>query len=152
MISRKYVIIDIDGTIASVHPDRLKYLQQENKDWDTFYQLCFKDDPIPEILDLVQTVIYSNKYKIVFCTGRRDTVEQETRNWLNEYFEELGEYILLMRKDRDWRHDTAVKPELLAKSGINTDNVAFILEDRDSMVTKWRELGYKCLQVADGNF
>ena len=57
-----------------------------------------------------------------------------------------------MRKDRDWRHDTAVKPELLAKSGINTDNVAFILEDRDSMVTKWRELGYKCLQVADGNF
>ena len=75
MISRKYVIIDIDGTIASVHPDRLKYLQQENKDWDTFYQLCFKDDPIPEIIDLVQTLIYSNKYKIVFCTGRRDTVE-----------------------------------------------------------------------------
>lgn len=30
--------------------------------------------------------------------------------------------------------------------------VAFILEDRNSMVKKWRELGFKCLQVADGDF
>ena len=57
-----------------------------------------------------------------------------------------------MRKDGDYRHDTEVKPELLAKKGINPTDVWFILEDRDSMVAKWRELGYRCLQVADGKF
>lgn len=45
-----------------------------------------------------------------------------------------------------------VKPELLQKAGITPDKVYFILEDRDSMVAKWRELGYRCLQVADGKF
>lgn len=57
-----------------------------------------------------------------------------------------------MRKDGNYRHDTEVKPELLAKKGINPTDVWFILEDRDSMVAKWRELGYRCLQVADGKF
>ena len=27
-----------------------------------------------------------------------------------------------------------------------------LLEDRNSMVKKWRELGLICLQVVDGNF
>lgn len=59
---------------------------------------------------------------------------------------------LLMRKDGDWRHDTEVKPELLQKASITPDKVYFILEDRDSMVAKWCELGYRCLQVNDGKF
>lgn len=149
---KKYIIIDIDGTIAQVAAERLKYLQQEHKDWDTFYKLCFKDAPIKDIVDLVQALIDSNKYQILFCTGRRDTVRDETIQWLDTHFKFLSEYTLLMRKSRDWRHDTAVKPELLTKHGITPDDVSFILEDRDSMVKKWRELGYKCLQVADGDF
>lgn len=59
---------------------------------------------------------------------------------------------ILMRKNKDYRHDTEVKPELLKNRGITPDDVAFILEDRNVMVQKWRELGFTCLQVAEGNF
>ena len=58
-----------------------------------------------------------------------------------------------MRKNGDFRHDTIVKPELVANSSL-LDHVGiyFIMEDRDSMCKKWRELGYTCLQVANGDF
>jgi len=28
----------------------------------------------------------------------------------------------------------------------------FVLDDRDQVVNMWREQGFKCLQVAEGNF
>lgn len=58
-------------------------------------------------------------------------------------------YRLLMRKDNDWRHDTIVKPLML---DFPVSEVLFVLEDRNSMVKRWRELGYTCLQVNDGDF
>jgi hypothetical protein len=57
-----------------------------------------------------------------------------------------------MRPNGDLRHDTEVKPELLATAGITPENTVCILEDRNSMVKKWRELGFTCLQVEDGDF
>lgn len=66
----------------------------------------------------------------------------------------LNRLPILYRNDGDTRHDTIVKPELLDEYlGQHPDyRVAFILEDRNSMVAKWRELGFKCLQVAEGDF
>lgn len=97
-------------------------------------------------------IFTSGGYNIVFCTGRRESVREKTREWIKQHLAIGWNYGLLMRKDKDWRHDTEVKPELLAKAGGTLDNVYLILEDRDSMVAKWRELGYRCLQVNDGNF
>lgn len=146
----KYVIVDIDGTISKVG-DRLKYLQQEPKDWDSFYDHCDEDEPIENILDLV----FRLPYKIIYCSGRRESCRQKTIFWLNRQHVDYTRPILL-RKDGDHRHDTEVKPELLDEymklHNITKDDIAFILEDRTSMVKKWRELGYTCLQVADGDF
>ena len=144
------IVVDIDGTIAKVG-DRLKYLQQEKKDWDTFYEHCYEDEPIKDIIELIE-LMQIHEYNIVFCTGRRESVRKKTEDWLFKNVWCLRKYKLLMRKDNDWRPDTEVKPELLADAGITSDDVWFILEDRDSMVAKWRELGYRCLQVADGKF
>ena len=149
-MSKNIVVVDIDGTIAKVG-DRLKYLQQEKKDWDAFYEHCDEDEPIKDIIELIE-LMQIHEYNIVFCTGRRESVRKKTEYWLFKNIWCLREYKLLMRKDGDWRHDTEVKPELLQKAGITPEDVYFILEDRDSMVAKWRELGYRCLQVADGKF
>lgn len=149
-MSKNIIVVDIDGTIAKVG-DRLKYLQQEKKDWDAFYEHCDEDEPIKDIIELIE-LMQIHEYNIVFCTGRRESVRKKTEYWLFKNIWCLREYKLLMRKDGDWRHDTEVKPELLQKAGITPDDVYFILEDRDSMVAKWRELGYRCLQVADGKF
>ena len=144
------IVVDIDGTIAKVG-DRLKYLQQEKKDWDAFYEHCDEDEPIDEMCQLVADLFVLGR-DIVFCTGRRESVREKTKNWLTQNVISTYDDELLMRKDGDWRHDTEVKPELLQKAGITPDDVYIILEDRDSMVAKWRELGYRCLQVNDGNF
>ena len=144
------IVVDIDGTIAKVG-DRLKYLQQEKKDWDAFYEHCDEDEPIKDIIELVE-LMQIHEYNIVFCTGRRESVRKKTENWLFKNIWCLREYKLLMRKDNDYRPDTEVKPELLANAGITPDDVWFILEDRDSVVVKLRSLGFRVLQVADGKF
>lgn len=144
------IVVDIDGTIAEIG-DRLKYLQQKKKDWDAFYEHCDEDKPIRDIIDLVES-FYAIDYEIVFCTGRRESVRKKTYDWLFNHLWFVTKFTLLMRKDGDFRHDTEVKPELLKEHNITPDKVLCILEDRDSMVSKWRELGYRCLQVADGNF
>lgn len=61
---------------------------------------------------------------------------------------------ILFREDGDTRHDMVVKPELLeAYMKENYKKPPFaIFEDRDSMVAKWRELGYTCFQPAEGDF
>lgn len=149
-MSKNIIVVDIDGTIAKVG-DRLKYLQQEKKDWDAFYEHCDEDESIEDMCRLVED-FYEWGYHIVFCTGRRESVREKTREWIKQHLAIGWNYGLLMRKDKDWRHDTEVKPELLTKAGGTLDNVYLILEDRDSMVAKWRELGYRCLQVTDGKF
>ena len=145
---KNIVVVDIDGTIAKVG-DRLKYLQQEKKDWDSFYEHCDEDEPITDIIDVVQA-LYWDDYKIVFCTGRRESVRFKTVAWIQK--NGFSKFDLLMRPDGDFRHDTMVKPELLATAGYTPDNVLCIFEDRDSMVSRWRDLGYRCLQVDRGDF
>lgn len=152
-MSKDIVICDIDGTV-SVVGERLKYLQCEPKDWDAFYDDCFDDEPIVEMCALVEA-LFASGYKIVFLTGRRVSVEDKTRDWINKYMPKLyGCYTLLMRKNTDHRHDTEVKPQELMRhlSVTERSRIAFILEDRNSMVAKWRELGFRCLHVADGDF
>ena len=149
---KRIVIVDIDGTISKVG-ERLKYLNQDPKDWDSFYNDCFEDEPIIEMVDLVYD-LYLQRYQLVFCTGRRESCREKTINWFNKYFEpEIAKFSkLLMRPNKDHRHDSEIKPELLKNAGIDLDSIAFVLEDRNSMVQKWRELGLICLQVADGDF
>lgn len=145
---KNIVVVDIDGTISKVG-DRLKYLQQAKKDWDSFYEHCDEDEPIKDIIDVVQA-LYWDDYKIVFCTGRRESVRFKTVVWIQK--NGFSKFDLLMRPDGDFRHDTMVKPELLATAGYTPDNVLCIFEDRDSMVSRWRDLGYRCLQVDRGDF
>lgn len=145
-MSKQIIIVDIDGTVSKVG-DRIKFLGTAKPDWDSFYNACFEDEPIQEIVDLIDNL--KEAYTIVFCTGRRESVRAITEKWLeaNGLFGKV-----LMRPDHDRRHDIHVKPEQIKNAGIELNQVAFVLEDRDSMVKKWRELGLKCLQVDYGDF
>ncbi len=146
----KKIIVDIDGTLSRVG-DRLKYLQQDPKDWDSFYDACDEDEPIMPIIALVKHL--QLEYEVVFCTGRRESERDKTNKWLTKHLGwGVAGHKLLMRKDGDHRCDSIIKPELLKEAGINLCDIAFVLEDRNSMVAKWRWLGYTCLQVADGDF
>lgn len=154
---RNKVIVDIDGTIANVD-HRLHLIDKSNgvdkTDWDEFYSLCESDKPIQPIIDLVRHFAYDLGKDVIFLTGRRAAVRKKTILWLEDHVcgYLANESLLLMRPAGELRHDIHVKPENLARVGIGPEDVAYILEDRNSMVKKWRELGYTCLQVAEGDF
>lgn len=156
-MNKNIVICDIDGTISKPG-ERLKYLQQEPKDWDSFYEDCFEDEPIPEMVELVSSIHNRQSgdhyfYEVVFCTGRRESVREKTVAWFEKIYKwSFQNCRILMRKDGDLRPDTIVKPELLREAGINFDEIAFVLEDRSCMVKEWRRLGLRCLQVYEGKF
>jgi len=152
---KNIVLVDIDGTLSN-QDHRNHFLTQSPKDWNSYFQACDKDEPIQDVIDMVKHLSASG-YSIVYCTGRKESVRQKTKEWIGEYVHgnklvlPFDSY-LLMRKDGDFRHDTEAKPELLKEARISLDDIAFVLEDRNSMVKKWRELGLTCLQVAEGDF
>lgn len=152
MMEKDIIICDIDGTISQVG-ERLRFLEQESKDWDSFYNDCFDDEPIPEMVMLISKLSQAG-YQIIFCTGRRESVRDLTAKWIRKHTgNQLSCPRILMRSNGDYRHDTVVKPELLhLLSPDERQRIAFILEDRDSVVRVWRDLGYRCLQVAEGDF
>jgi len=148
----KYVIVDIDGTIADIS-HRKKYVENVlKKDWVKFFEGVKDDKPIKNIIELVD--ILSLEYNIVFCTGRGEKLRYLTEQFIQRQFEyiSISNCKILMRSENDRRKDIEVKPELLRKAGISKNEVAFILEDRDSVVKMWRKLGFTCLQVCDGNY
>ena len=151
----KTIVVDIDGTIAKVPEERLAILRKKPVDYDALYRCDFsKDEPIKNIISLIVSSFFNPETEIVFCTGRREQSRAQTvsfiRNNVSIIMSECCK--LLMRADGDERSDTITKPELLKNSGYTPDNVAFILEDRSRMCKKWRELGFTCLQVADGDY
>ena len=154
MNQRKIVVVDIDGTISKVG-DRIKYLEQKPKDWDAFYAACDEDKPILPIMVLVN--MFAKQYDIVFLTGRRESEREKTRAWIVKHMG-FNTYVnyqnvpILMRPNGDFRHDTEVKTEELMRCGYPLEIIAYVLEDRNSMVAKWRQLGLTCLQVAEGDF
>jgi len=151
------VVVDIDGTVTSPC-DRLKYLNQSPKDWDSFYEKCGEDAPQDDIIKMLKIMYYNDEESVdfVFCTGRRESCRVDTEEWLRINMSFAWPSPLLMRENGDKRHDTIVKPSMLSEylflNNKNDSDVSLIFEDRNSMVKKWRELGYRCLQVQDGDF
>lgn len=151
-----FVVVDIDGTVADCS-QRRHHLLKQPKDWDAFFAGIPSDLPIESSCRLVRVLGSWGFYRVIFCTGRGEEYREQTEAWLRETFEGMAPRSwfsdsLLMRATADRRDDPVVKPELLASRGITPQNTAFILEDRNRMVARWRELGFTCFQVADGDF
>jgi len=153
---KKYIIVDIDGTIAINAARQLLILKKledtpiEEMPWAELFENCHRDKPIWPVIDLVTRL--NDTHHIVFCTSRDDAFRDKTRKWLDDYTG-LWKSPLLMRKSADdHRLDSIIKPELLEEAGITTENTAFMLEDKNSMVDAWRELGFTVLQTADNDW
>ena len=143
-----YVIVDIDGTCAN-NAHRQPLLQQTPRDWDTFHDLCDLDTPHEHIRYVVWGLFWQG-HTPVYVSGRMERSRLKTELWLSKHRFPSGP--LYMRPENDHRDDTVIKTELAAKAGLSPSNVLLALDDRDRVVKMWREAGYKCLQVAEGDF
>ena len=148
----KAYIFDIDGTIADCS-HRLHFITGEHKDWGAFYDACFDDAPINDVIKILNIIEWRAPAKVIFLTGRPEQSRLNTSNWIANYIGiETGKENLFMRHDGDHRPDYIVKHEIYEQEIKDKHNVIGVFEDRDSCVKMWRELGLTCFQVADGRY
>jgi predicted kinase len=148
----KAIIVDLDGTLAykeNFVPDPRGYY-----DYSRVYE-DLVNVPINKILDAFyfKWNAGGEKTQIIFMSGREDYCMEDTKRWLKD---KAGiprdTYEIYMRKTKDFRKDCIVKKELFDQHVKDKYYVEFILDDRNSVVQMWRDLGLTCLQVAPGDF
>lgn len=141
-------VFDIDGTLADAS-HRLHHIAGKPKNWPAFFESS-RGDLVIEPIAKIARLMLANGYPIAYVTGRPESARDSTLVWLHKnYLWNSPQTQLFMRPVGDYRKDTEVKPELIK---LLPYPVTAIFEDRTSVVQKWRELGYTCLQVNDGNY
>lgn len=166
---RPFILVDMDGTLADCTERRLKAFKdgeecpahdrrydrgcemceraRPRKDWPTFFRKVEDDPPFPHIVNLVN--ILSAHYHLIVVSGRPiDRCGKGTEAWLEKHY--IHPRHLFMRDSGDSRADDIVKQEILDR--LPKERIAFVLDDRDQVVSMWRRNGVPCLQVAEGAF
>lgn len=148
MIKHKAIIVDLDGTLCDVE-HRIHHVKSKPKNWGAFNQAMDQDKPYFWCIELI-AAMKARGYKIYFVTGRDENFRKMTTDWLdrhNVYYDEL-----YMRPAQDFRQDSEIKEEIYINHVEKTSQVLFVVDDRNSVVERWRKLGLTCLQCAPGDF
>jgi len=142
------VIFDMDGTLADCG-HRLHYVEGvAKKNWERFFEGSKDDKPRPEIVRLAIELAQNNA--IIIASGRPESLRRITELWLQKFavpFE--GIYL---RKNNDRRSDGVVKAEMLAVMQEDGFEPWLAVDDRDTAVSAWRELGICCLQCDESKY
>lgn len=138
------VIVDIDGTVAH------KGDHDGARAWYD-YDRVGEDMPHKDILDLVKMWQLSTFGHVIFMSGRDDSCKVATMVWLEHHYGPTG-WALFMRKTGDKRGDDVAKFDLFKEHVDGKYFIDYVIDDRDKVVRMWRQIGLRCLQVADGKF
>jgi uncharacterized HAD superfamily protein len=132
------IIVDLDGTLCHMH-------NRSPFEWHKV-----GEDYVDEIVAQIVKDYYSLGYEILLVSGRDGVCRAQTRSWLES--NNIPFHALFMREENDNRKDSVIKEEIFFREIFGKWNVKFVLDDRDQIVRTWRNIGLKCLQVAEGNF
>lgn len=145
---QKAIIVDLDGTLCDVE-HRVHHVKSKPKNWHAFNSAMDEDKSYFWCLELI-AAMKSRGYKILFVTGRDENFRSNTEAWLKKHQVDYDE--LYMRKAQDFREDSDVKEEIYHQKIERTTQVLFVVDDRKSVVARWRQIGLTCLQCAPGDF
>ena len=154
---RKVIIADLDGTIANIDKRRSLSKKADNKmNWEKFFKPSNikTDRPNAPVIKLLR--LMSSEYEIVITSGRSDRTKDATLEWLSH--NDVPYDSIYMRREGDYKPATLLKERMLKEKVLHShcqndiSNIELVLDDRDSVVQMWRQLGLTCFQVAEGNF
>jgi hypothetical protein len=142
------VICDLDGTLCNID-HRLHFVKTEGKkDWKSFFEGLTGDTPNDWCATLVNEM--SNKYPVVFASGRPDDYKGPTQLWL--FANGFTSSHLYMRCRGDHRSDFIAKEIILDFEILTRFKPLFFIDDRKQVVDMWRSRGFTCLACAEGEF
>ncbi|MBC7538868.1 MAG: hypothetical protein H7281_08605 [Bacteriovorax sp.] len=145
---QKAILVDLDGTLCDVE-HRVHHVQGANKNWKSFNELMVHDELNHWCFELMEAMA-ARGYKIIFVTGRGEPWRKPTENWLKKH--QVAYEHLFMRGVLDHREDSDVKEEIFLNEIKQNYQVLFVVDDRKSVVDRWRKLELTCLQCAPGDF
>jgi len=136
------LIVDLDGTLAIFEGVR--------------NGLDFSDATKDKVNEVVKEVLmmykkYDKKRKIIVISGRPNTknVYQQSLFWLKKNKIPFDKLFLV---DREGLPDAENKKFFYQTKIKDKYQIDFVLEDRNSVVKMWREIGLVCFQVAETNY
>jgi phosphoserine phosphatase len=154
----KYVIFDLDGTLADIELRRKKALKDNGEiHWGVFFdpRNIDLDSPVESIVTLYHVFRLQSGFKTVIFSGRSDITKDATEKWFRRHYIVLPD-IFIMRRDGDFTPDQDLKKqwleELLETEKISKNQILFVVDDRNKVVNMWREEGLTCLHCAEGDF
>ena len=145
--AKTHVVVDLDGTLANVD-HRRHLIRGGRRDWKAFHEACIDDAPNEWCVRLIQTLRAAG-YGIELASGRSQTVEALTLQWLERVFagDLSGIRLVLLRPRGSSVPDTELKREWARSFG--KKRILFAVCDRGRVVRMWREEGVTCLQCDD---
>jgi predicted kinase len=133
----KACIVDVDGTLT-IMEGRGAF------EWSKVGQ----DLPNKPVINIVN--MYADSYKIIVLSGRDSVCRKETEDWLERH--KVKYDVLYMRAEGDMRKDTIIKKELFDAYVRDKFCIETVFDDRNCVVSQWRDMGLNCFQVNEGDF
>lgn len=143
---KNIVIVDIDGTIAETHPDRVAMAptmanRNSTPHWDAFNLAAGMDTPITDTIEVIRALCH--RKTIVLLTGRSAVCRDVTEQWLDSHGVTYD--VLIMRDPADHRHASEVKEDELRSIGL--EKILCCFEDNARVAAQMRALGLTVYQV-----
>lgn len=127
----KAIIVDVDGTVADMTGIRKPY------EWDKVNL----DKPREFVVSMVNGLMNYFDIMPVFVSGRDAICKDATYDWIYENVMFGIDFHLFIREQGDMRKDKIVKEEIFWKYIAHNFNVVGAIDDRESILDLWRELG-----------
>jgi hypothetical protein len=142
----KAVLFDVDGTLANID-HRRPVLEEDPHNWKDFFSAMGDDTLNEHIADLYRLIWSSPEHECIIVSGRPEKYRELTEQWLT--WNKISFDRLELRPTGDQREDSIVKKGILDMLVSEGKEIAFVVDDRRSVVDMWRKNGITCLQCAD---
>ena len=143
------IIFDIDGTLLDIS-HRTHFLDKSPPDWHGFRNPKLKqwDEPIVPVIATLNALKVD--HRIILASGRIIHEKDDTLFSLRPHIPDIDDFPFYMRSEKDYRHDTETKADLLNKMFEDGLNPVMAFDDRPAVIRVWREKGLLVADVGKG--
>jgi hypothetical protein len=136
--------VDLDHTLSAAWPRDDLF-----GNWEAWNAASHEDEVIEDMMFLVHALRNYCSAKIIIFTARNERWRQKATEWLINRFVYADE--LLMRPVHDFSPDAECKYNMAIRRFGSEDsirnNVVMILDDNESVIERFAQLGITALQV-----
>lgn len=149
---RNIILVDIDHTISDAFwRDELIKRSRDSGDWHDYHSRGKEDKPLADVKMLLQVLILGCKehyeatdLEVWGITARPEKWRKQTMDWFVK--NEIDLDVILMRPEDAFKPAPQIKIDLCNENRI-MDKILCIFDDREDVISAFRELGITAFHV-----